>query len=116
MTSNSTRCGSADGRPNAPSHDGPHNRTRPSLTMPTGPKPGLANAAGRVECTLPTQRAAWISSPITTNGPSAAASAQVATAIAAAIFAGPSDPGTTFGRMAPVSTTGTVAAHVKANR
>lgn len=83
---------------------------------PTGPAPGLANAAGRLVCTLVAQRAAWISSPNTSSGPNAAASACAATAIAAARLAGPSEPATTPGRIAPVSTTGKRAPHISANR
>jgi len=44
-------------------------RTRPSVTSPSGPRPGEANAAGLLACVFWTQRAAWIWSFSVTRQP-----------------------------------------------
>ena len=64
----------------------------PSTTRPIGPVAGEANALGLIVCVLRTQRAAWISSDITTRQPRSCACGLAATWTAASRFAGPSAP------------------------
>ena len=77
--------------------------------MPSGPAAGERNAAGDVLCVLRANRAAWISSFMTTSTPSPAASGLTATRSAAARLAGPSAPSWPALRIAPVTTTGACA-------
>ena len=81
-------------------------RTRPSVTSPSGPWPGEANAAGLLACVFWTQRAAWIWSFRVTRQPRPRAAGLVATRTAARMFAGPSAPAIVGLRMAPVTTIG----------
>ena len=81
---------------------------RPSTTRPTTPSAPDENASSRCGCALRTLRAAWISPAKTTTTDEGAPLA--ATAMASARLLGPSASRADAGRIAPVMTTGLVAA------